>query len=285
MGYKTKSMLHQVAETKKFSPYSSPRKVTSNYSQSSGSGSSSISGLGKLLAENLQGGKSMKGFDTRINKASEDGKLKKAARLEKKQAGFQRRQERGSARYAERKGTEPIFSTDKEDLTPDNKRFINYLDRTKLIKNREGKNLGDRKAVKALEKTGLLDLRKNRVSNEERKEQIARRVKENRLERTKPGGTTGGEKSNGPGVEINKTKDYDDKQKEKAESSGTKSEKVSSNAVTEKLDPQLNKSLFESVNQIFDDIKGTSVEDMKKSLNFYPGVSDAFGKANLRKNK
>jgi len=276
MGYKTKSMLHQVAQTKKSSPYRSPKKITSNYSQSSGSGNSSISGLGKLLAENLQGGKSMKGFDTRINEANEDGKLKKAARLEKKQAGFQRRQERGSARYAERKGTEPIFSTDKEDLTPDNKRLMNRL---------EGTKIGGSKVVKALEKTGLLDLRRNRVSNEERKEQIARRVKENRLERTKPGRTTGEEKSNGPGVEINKTKDYDDKQKGEAKSSETKSNEVSSNAVTEKLDPQSNQSLFESVNQIFDDMKGTAVEDMEKALNFYPGVGDAFSKANSRKNK
>ena len=267
MGYKTKSMLHQVAQTKKSSPYSSPKKITSNYSQSSGSGNSSISGLGKLLAENLQGGKSMKGFDTRINEANEDGKLKKAARLEKRQAGFQRRQERGSARYAERKGTEPIFSTDKEDLTPDNKRLMNRL---------EGTKIGDSKVVKALEKTGLLDLRRNRVSNEERKEQIARRVKENRLKRTVT-------ETPNPGIEINRTKDYDD-QPEKVTAEAP-SAVPPSNAVTEKLDPQLNKSLFESVNQIFDDMKGTSVEDMKKSLNFYPGVGDAFSKANSRKNK
>jgi len=177
MAYKIKSMLKKTSDDKKSKSGSTYSKAGSNektdvnfeknYNNIAGenrlsnenSNNSNTTtpldyGLGGIIAAAISriGSKSMSGFDKEIKKANKQGKLKKAARLEKKQAAFQRRQERGSARYAERKGTEPIYSTDKENLLP----------------NREDT---------------FLDIRKNRVSNKERKEQIARRVKENRAKR------------------------------------------------------------------------------------------------------
>lgn len=177
MAYKIKSMLKQTSDDKKNKSGSAYSRAGSNenidvnleekYDDIAGkngvsrenlNNSSTTTpldyGLGGLVASVISriGSKSMPEFNRKIKKANKQGKLKKAARLEKKQAAFQRRQERGSARYAERKGTEPIYSTDKENLLP----------------NREDT---------------FLDIRKNRVSNKERKEQIARRVKENRAKR------------------------------------------------------------------------------------------------------
>jgi phenylpyruvate tautomerase PptA (4-oxalocrotonate tautomerase family) len=280
MGYKTKSMLHQKAATENTtykSSYSNPKKTiqsgstAGNSSNSSMSGNSSISGLGSLIAESMEGGRSMKTFDRRIKEKLNDGNFKRAARLEKKQAGFQRRKERASARYAERKGTEPIFSTDKEDLTPGNRRLMNKL---------EGTKLGDSKIVKGLEKTGILDLRKNRVSNKERKEQIARRVTENRLKRAETDDTTV------PEIVINETPDLNDGVSTSATSDqNNTSTPEANNVITKQLNTSTNHDLFASVNSVFDEINVPIIKDAEKSLNPFPGVYDAFSKANSRKNK
>tara|TARA_R110000764_G_scaffold167891_1_gene255101 strand:+ start:136 stop:873 length:738 start_codon:yes stop_codon:yes gene_type:complete len=242
MGYKTKSMINQASEKPKagstYSRGNQPLDFNKMYDNTYVETKSSLNkdmDLGGMIAMGLSNipKKSMSGFDKKIKESKGAGKLKKAARLEKKQAGFQRRQERGSARYAERKGTEPIYSTDKEELLP----------------NREDTFLG---------------IRKNRVSNEDRKEQIARRVKENRERRQEGSEETVGD------ILLNET-----------------------NPVTQSLTPvsldNINKALnINSDSKIEEEINAIK----KMSQNPFPGVfdgvtmmSDGFNKGMLRKNK
>jgi len=243
MGYKTKSMINQASKKLKAgSTYAKGNRTldfNKMYEDTYGdSESSSNEGmdLGGMIAMGLSNipKKSMANFDKKIKESKGAGKLKKAAKLEKRQAGFQRRQERGSARYAERKGTEPIYSTDKEELLP----------------NREDTFLG---------------IRKNRVSNEERKEQIARRVKENREKRQESS-----EENKVEDIIFNET-----------------------NPVTESLTPvsldNINKALnIDSDSKIEEEIN--SIREM--SQNPFPGVfdgvtmmGDGFNKGMSRKNK
>jgi hypothetical protein len=243
MGYKTKSMLNQASEKPKAGstysrgnqPLDFNRMYDNTYGDSKSSSNESMD-LGGMIAMGLSNipKKSMANFDKKIKESEGAGKLKKAARLEKKQAGFQRRQERGSARYAERKGTEPIYSTDKEELLP----------------NREDT---------------FFNIRKNRVSNEERKEQIARRVKENREKRQ-----GGSEETKVEDILLNET-----------------------NPVTESLTPSsldnINKALnIDSDSKIEEEINAIK----KMSQNPFPGVfdgfnmmGDGFNKGMSRKNK
>ena len=243
MGYKTKSMINQSSEKPKagstYAKGNKPldfNKMYDNTYEDSKSSSNESMDLGGMIAMGLSNipKKSMANFDKKIKESEGAGKLKKAARLEKKQAAFQRRQERGSARYAERKGTEPIYSTDKEELLP----------------NREDTFLG---------------IRKNRVSNDDRKEQIARRVEENRKKRQK-----GSEKSKVEDILFNET-----------------------NPVTKSLMPvsldNINKALNINPNSKIEE-EINSIREM--SQNPFPGVfdgvnmmGDGFNKGMSRKNK
>lgn len=247
MGYKTKSMLNQASgKPKAGSTYAKGNKrldfnkMYDNSYRDSESSSNEGMDLGGMIAMGLSNipKKSMANFDKKIKESKGAGKLKKAAKLEKRQAGFQRRQERGSARYAERKGTEPIYSTDKEELLP----------------NREDTFLG---------------IRKNRVSNKDRKEQIARRVEENRKKRQE-------------GSEENKVEDilFNESNNE-------------TNPVTESLTPVSLDNINKALNINPDSKIEEEINSIKKmSQNPFPGVfdgvtmmGDGFNKGMSRKNK